>query len=441
MGRENHFVPQFYLRNFSSASSCTSLFNFAGQRFISKASIKHQCSRRNLYEYRSDLENDFAELESDVSSVLRKVEKDGNLPDAGSDDWITLLTFIVFQQLRTPGAAQLSDNLAEYMGQLVMEGDSRFTEYESDIVKFKREHSVALTLSSAAEILPLALQLKAHLFVNITHREFITSDDPVVLHNQYCEGIDYKGSRGWDCAGIQAFWPISPSKLVVLYDRDTYIIPGSGVSKLSREADVAQLNSLQILNAKQNVYFAGRERADRLIAQCRELSGQRPSSRSTFVESESMQSLSRNSGSLLHFFEELLPINLKVSKIRVNKQSARVPLDQRVNMGTSIKAFWCLLRSLLIRKASSHGRFDRCDGRSRPFCGFRARFCSFSRPSAVFGRTGAATLRGGAFDLHQMHEASHVVHDVLQEEFRAGPPQSHAAVLVNVHEECQEFRV
>ena len=143
------------------------------------------------------------------------METEGHLPDVESADWLSLLAFIVFQKLRTSNAAKSDDALTEYLGRLVMENHPELADLDPDSVKLRSVHSVAMPLSAAAELLPLAVDLRAHLFINTTLREFITSDDPVVLHNQYCQGITGEGVKGWNCRGLQAFWPISPRKLIV----------------------------------------------------------------------------------------------------------------------------------------------------------------------------------------------------------------------------------
>ena len=334
--RENHLVPQFYLRHFSCAPKRTNLFNFPRRLTIPAVSIKHQCSRHNFYEFAPNLEDSFADLEANAARVIRSVEAHEHLPDAESDDWLALLAFIVFQKLRTSNAAKSNDALTEYFGRLVMENDPKLADIDPDSVKLRNVYAVAMPLSIAPDILPLAHDLRAHLFVNTTGREFITSDDPVVLHNQYCQGITYQGVIGWNCAGIQAFWPISPRKLIVLYDRDTYVVPesspGARASKLSREFDVAQLNSLQILNAHHNVYFAGRSGSGKVVAQCEALCHRRPRTRATFVETEASENADGTSSAILHSFEPLLPVELRVSKIRINRQMAEIPLHDRTQM-------------------------------------------------------------------------------------------------------------
>lgn len=334
--RENHFVPQFYLRSFSADRKRINLFNFSRRRMITGASIKHQCSRRNFYEFAPKLEHAFADLEGEVTHTIRRIKITGEIPDEQSDDWATLLGFIVFQKLRTTNARKSSDTMAHYFSDLLSENTP--TSNQSDPTGIKKEipSSVAIPLSMAEELLPIASDLKGNLFVNNTNREFITSDDPVVLYNQYCEGITYLGVTGWNCRGLQIFWPISPSKLIFLYDHSIYKVGrshrGSTVTEIADERDIVQLNSLQILNAHHNIYFAGINGLNIVEAECKALSNRRPKTRSRFVESEAVESKPGETDGIIHCYEPLLPAKLSVSRITVRRNRRRIPLHTRAQM-------------------------------------------------------------------------------------------------------------
>src|SRR5260221_12562315 len=109
VGHEHHFVPQFYLRNFSADGRGVNLFNFKRSRAVVGASIKHQCSKHNFYGFAPDLEKALGELEGATADVVRNIRASRTLPVPGSDDWQTLLTFIVFQKLRTTNAGRMDD--------------------------------------------------------------------------------------------------------------------------------------------------------------------------------------------------------------------------------------------------------------------------------------------------------------------------------------------
>lgn len=334
--RENHFVPQFYLRYFSADGKRINLFNFSLNRTITGTSIKHQCSSHNFYDFAPQLERDFSEIEGKAAEVIRGIKAAADIPGERSDDWAALLVYIVFQKLRTTTAAKLNDTMADGFVRFLLENTTAFENIDPTDFKPKNVYSVAAPLSMAGEILPFASDLRGHLFINTTVCEFITSDDPVVMHNQYCEGITFRGVTGWACTGLQLFWPISPRELIVLYDHETYKIGrshrGSTVSEISEENDVAQLNTLQILNAHHNVYFAGFNGASKAEGECKRLSHKRPRTRTTFVETEAKQTGSRESIAFVLSYEPLLPVKLGVSKINVRRDRRRVPLHNRAMM-------------------------------------------------------------------------------------------------------------
>ena len=329
-------MPQFYLRYFSGDGKRVKLFNFSRGRIITGASIKHQCSRHNFYDFAPQLERDFSAMEGRAATVIRAIKAAADIPAQQSDDWLELLAYIVFQRCRTTNAGKLNDAWTDYFDRLLRENSPATEGIDPSIPKLKNMYSVALPLSLVHELLPSALDLRGHLFINATRREFITSDDPVVLHNQYCEGITYQGVTGWNCTGLQVFWPISPRGLIVLYDSETYKVGrshrGSTVTRLSNERDVAQLNSLQILNAHHNVYFAGISGLNRTESQCRTLALKRPKTRTTFVETEAVETDAGESNAILHAYEPLLPARLAVSKITVRRNRRRVPLHSRATM-------------------------------------------------------------------------------------------------------------
>lgn len=334
--RENHFVPQFYLRSFSVDQKRLNLFNFSRRKTITGASIKHQCSRRNFYKFAPKLENTFADLEGEVAQMIRCIKATGDIPDEQSDDWAALLGFIVFQKLRTTNTGKSFDGITHYFGDFLSENTATSNQSDPTYLNIKNARSVEVPLRIAGEILPIASDLKGHLFVNKTNREFITSDDPVVLYNQYCEDITYLGVTGWNCRGLQVFWPISPRELVVLYDHSIYKVGrshrGSTVTELTDKQDIFQLNSLQILNAHHNIYFAGINGLNIVEAECKALGNRRPKTRSRIVESEAIESKPGESDGLIHWYDPLLPAKLSVSKITVRRNWRRIPLHTRAQM-------------------------------------------------------------------------------------------------------------
>jgi hypothetical protein len=329
VGREHHFVPQFYLRNFSSDGRRINLFNFKLGRAVMGTSIKHQCSKHNFYGFAPDLEKALGELEGATAEVIRNIRASRVLPLSGSVDWQALLTFIVFQKLRTTNAGRLDDAMTDYFAKLWIERNPELKDIDPNSFEMRNVYPVAIPLSVAGEMVPAAADLQIHLLVNDSSCAFVTSDDPVVDHNQYCEGINYQGVTGWNSRGLQVFWPISPAELIVLFDPMVYKVGrshrGEQATAVSLVADAEQLNALQMLNAHQNVYFAGGD----AVPQCLAFGPRRPKTRHAFVETDEVPNAEGGTSSLVHTFSPLLPIKLNVSAISIRKKAKQVPLHTR----------------------------------------------------------------------------------------------------------------
>jgi len=67
----HHFVPQFYLRNFSENGGSICLVNIEKMIEVEQASIKNQCYRRKFYGSDNKLEDAFAQFEDEVVPLIR----------------------------------------------------------------------------------------------------------------------------------------------------------------------------------------------------------------------------------------------------------------------------------------------------------------------------------------------------------------------------------
>jgi hypothetical protein len=334
--REHHFVPQFYLRAFSADGRRIALYNFDRERLITNASIRHQCARRNFYKFMPMLEGALGQMEGISAEVIRTICATNTLPPLGHSARFELLTFIIFQHLRTAKAARSTDIQADYYAKLMLQGRPELNGVNLDEFEIGNKFPVALPLSHAEDVASYAADLRMHLFVNRTEREFITSDDPVVLHNQYCEGVDFRGVLGWACRGLQVVLPLSPTHLVLLFDGAVYKVGAShrgvDVTRLERAADVDQWNALQVLNAMDNVYLRADLALEPYASAFRELSPRRARARVRFVETDPLPNADGTSSALIHHYQRLLPVRLSVSTISIRREARRVELYERAGL-------------------------------------------------------------------------------------------------------------
>jgi hypothetical protein len=335
----DHFVPKFYLRNFSSncngpvsrgrEAGSIKLIHLSTGAYVRNASIKGQCQKPNFYGFAEGLEAEFGKLETQAAEIIRKIIANQTLPPIGTFDRSALTAFVVLQRSRTEAAASDMERLGRRLASAIYEGDVPSKDADN-----WADPPLKLVISTAVEAIPFAEQLAMHLFINQSAEEFITSDHPAVAHNMYCQGINHKGVLGWNCSGVQIFLPLSPMHLLMLYDGQTYALGRNKsryLSILQNKDDVRAFNSLQILSGRQAVYFKSDSMAQVVAGQLQRLIHLRNRKRLVTVMTGSGEG-SSDAGELIHQYERLFPIHIELSAIRLRRSRARISLRQRADI-------------------------------------------------------------------------------------------------------------
>ena len=104
---------------------------------------------------------------------------------------------------------------------------------------------------------PILIDLEYKLLVNRTDVEFITSDNPVVLYNQIFSFRKFGSNTGLATKGLQIFFPISPDKIILLYDSDVYRVGSEKkiAIEILNNKDISNINTLQACSCYENIYF------------------------------------------------------------------------------------------------------------------------------------------------------------------------------------------
>jgi Protein of unknown function (DUF4238) len=260
--REHHFVPKFYLKNFSIRQEkvIIRLYDTQSNFYFEKASISDQAKEKYLYGEDDVVESKLGVIEGEAAAVIKSIINSDRLPKG--KEHFQLLKFILYQHTRTTKREKV---IKESFNEL-MKGTFGETRPQSSI-------SVKEMVEMVESQLPYLGYTGCKLIVNDTKIPFITSDNPVVLYSQLMENKKDFARAAWASKGLQVFFPISPDHLIFLYDIFTYSVGkyrnSSEVNKIS-EKDVVQLNALQYLNCKSLLYFDENiEKADieKVIAQ------------------------------------------------------------------------------------------------------------------------------------------------------------------------------
>jgi hypothetical protein len=241
---------------------------------------------------------------------------------------------MAIQRSRTLNAAENADKMADRMFKIAYESDSRIEGIDLSHYEIRSHYPVAIPLSVAAQCAPIAMELGLHVFVNETSEEFVTSDNPIVAHNLYCEGIDYQGVLGWNCAGIQILFPISPRHFVLLYDTKVYAAGRKrecGSSRIGDVADIRNLNAFQIMIASENIYFCNEAMVGPLLDQIERLDSRRRRKRHITVQTKPVAN-GDGTSELIHQFERMLPLKFCIGNVRIKRGMRRISLDRRADL-------------------------------------------------------------------------------------------------------------
>lgn len=107
--KNQHYVPQFYLKNFSTDKKNIGAFVIENYKYVTSASIKHQSSEDYSYSENPDIERDLGALERDAKIVIDTISGNPKVK-LNSKNAYTLYLFTMIQQGRTLANANFVQN-------------------------------------------------------------------------------------------------------------------------------------------------------------------------------------------------------------------------------------------------------------------------------------------------------------------------------------------
>lgn len=253
ISRNNHYVPQFYLENWSTNKKLWKyqlLVSSENVPIWSCVSVKYTASQDNLYvrvEKESEMDDFEKMFDYQFESVSKNaIEKAINDEKLSMEDWSKLINFVGAQIVRTPAFYQktrpiikqaMENGLTGALNKLshLMDipknkteinkfdelipikyyevGDSEEEGYKN--IKFESIEGKSTWLWTIQHLLGEPLEiLHQHKWSIITcDEELPTSDDPVICLNYYDDN-DYNFNGGWKQKGTEILCPISPHKIL-----------------------------------------------------------------------------------------------------------------------------------------------------------------------------------------------------------------------------------
>jgi len=258
--KRQHFVPQFYLKNFSDDEIHIYAYNVPTQQ-THYTQIKTSCREKYFYGKNLEIEKFLSDIEAIQKKILDEIISTKDVDLSSTDKHGVLLSFLLMQKLRTQSAKNDSNIfLNHFFNQII----KPMMKTNKDFEKYSEEYIDGLKMESPdffyREGIPLALEsffaimdLRPIIIGINSDKEFITSDNPVIFNN-YVEFKEYP-LISLTSPGLQIICPLTSKLLLILFDNDMYKLKGSPITG----SDIDALNEIQILNCCEKIFFKNKE--------------------------------------------------------------------------------------------------------------------------------------------------------------------------------------
>jgi hypothetical protein len=256
--KSQHFVPQHYLRQFRIGRTKLVAMARIEPFLLRPASIKDQCKQDYFYGDDGDLDDLLQNFEKGLAPVLLRVSQEEKF-DAQDIMLLGMLSVVLHMRTRKviDNSKVFDKHIAHFVIKSAIErGDLPEPEggLTKDLIDFKGAASRLIGCVIPCWLETFTLHFK--LIKTENSNRFITSDNPVVILNQYFQNLKSPRSyAGYTRSGFQLLLPISPTLCIFFYDPQIYKVGTrkSNVVPISAE-DVEIVNSLQIQSAERCLY-------------------------------------------------------------------------------------------------------------------------------------------------------------------------------------------
>ncbi len=252
-----HYVPQFYLRNFATKAKKGHLICCFDKTTLKvfKPNIKNVAGQTKFYDFTDSsgvevsIDESFSDIEAVTSRALQSLIENPRISTLLPHKKI-LAQFFAIQDSRTQVFRDAQNDLVKDINQrLGKDGFSLPIPTKDE----EKEFQARFLIDTAADIANVLLGMKWILLMNKTNKPFWTSDNPIFKHNPIKS--DLRGNLGLMCEGIQVHIPISPQLVIVICDPVGYAHQNSELTATEIE-NVEFNNSHQVINSRQHIFSA-----------------------------------------------------------------------------------------------------------------------------------------------------------------------------------------
>jgi len=247
---KQHYVPQFYLKNFGESIFC----------FDKKENNRFSTNSKNIafepdfygpdFSDKPSVEKMFADMEKKWSMAVKEIIKKKNIKKLDRSSRVEFITFMTFQILRTKQIRQDIAGMINYIMRVFLEskGQNGNAVKLSKMGEIKHHLDILKDYPTYASIIE---QMKFCVIINKTPIPFWTSDNPISFQNELTSGS--WGNMGLACRGIEIHFPINPNLVITALDPTIFHnIPDS--YEVYNKQNVNRENYLQLNSSTRFVF-------------------------------------------------------------------------------------------------------------------------------------------------------------------------------------------
>lgn len=267
--KNQHYVPQFYQRFFSSDPNHKTIgaYIIKQRKYIPMAPIKNQSSGDYIYSDNQKIEDALGKMEVLASEVIKKIISD---PKAvlSSKDWYTIYSFTFMQIGRTLDRANFLQESTEVSLKMVLKkyveakrnsDDAAevelLTDQVMDAISINLPKPALLSLGNHAMLVNTCIDLKMKVLINQTKVPFITSDNPACMYSMFLERVG-DPTYALGSKGLMFYLPFTTNLALMFYDPMCYKLGDKKKSyvEITQKADIENLNKLSACYANEMLY-------------------------------------------------------------------------------------------------------------------------------------------------------------------------------------------
>ena len=224
--------------------------------------LRKQCADDYFYGKDAELEKVFGKVENLYAQTVGKLSKSVSVVSA--EEMNELRDFALFLHLRNKAfVSKVRRNFEEFESLL-----ESFPENYESINDLETSELARMSIRLHNETRPAIRDLESVVIENVSKREFIASDDPIILTNRFLYNREGKTTSAYlRSAGLTILMPLTPRHLFCAYDKNIYHIPKKNgrVVDIREGEEVDRINEFQHIKASQCVYFARLDEADHVL--------------------------------------------------------------------------------------------------------------------------------------------------------------------------------